>query len=233
MIYAGCATSWLLRRALPSQRQYLKHLDEIKRGLYLRKFALIPTACAVLLLGAALAQGQETDIALGAGTLFSTHNTSATQVYTPPGLKAGLYPSFSLDHFYKNHFGFEAEVTGLAKRGLYNGFQGYRPILYDFNGLYVHRFGKKLVGDAMAGAGGERLLFYRQEGGCVSPTGCQFLYNSNHFLVHVGADARYTVWRHFFIRPEAHFYHIFNNREFHSDNVLRLGASVGYTFTNR
>jgi hypothetical protein len=33
------------------------------------------------------------------------------------------------------------------------------------------------------------------------------------------------------VRPEAHLYRIVNNTNtFHSDNVLRVGASVGYTF---
>jgi len=51
--------------------------------------------------------------------------------------------------------------------------------------------------------------------------------------IDIGADVRYTAWRHFFVRPEAHFYRIFNNNEFHSGNVLRLGVSVGYTFSSQ
>jgi hypothetical protein len=47
--------------------------------------------------------------------------------------------------------------------------------------------------------------------------------------VHAGFGIRYSLWRNFFIRPEANYYRIFNNT-FHSDNVVRLGASVGYTF---
>ena len=62
-------------------------------------------------------------------------------------------------------------------------------------------------------------------------SGCSTHLNSNHFLLHVSGGFSYRVWRNFFVRPEAHYYHIFNNtNDFHSDNVLRLGASVGYTF---
>jgi hypothetical protein len=152
-------------------------------------------------------------------------------VYLPAAEKAGLYASFSIDRIYSNHLGFSAEVAALTKRGSYNGLQGYRPILFDVNGVFAPRLAKKTHADFMAGIGGQRVLFYDQAGVCFSPTGCAPRFNSNRFLVHVGADVRYTVWRNFFIRPEVHYYRIFNNTsDFHSDNVVRLGASVGYTF---
>jgi len=235
MIYSGCATSWLLRRALPSLHNGLQGLDETKRGLYLRKFGLIASAFAVFLF-TALVHAQDTDFAVGAGTLFSTKAQTSSQVYAPPGEKAGLYPSFSFDHLFENRFGykdrvgFAAEVTSEFRRSLYNGVQEYRPILYDFDGVFATHVNKKTVADILAGVGGERVLFYRQVGGCVSPTGCTPLFNTNHLLIQAGFDVRYTVWRHFFIRPEAHYYRIFNNNEFHSGNLLRVAASVGYTF---
>jgi len=201
----------------------------------LRKSALLLSACAVLV-SAALARGQETDLAVSASTLFSTKANSASLVYMPPPEKSGLYPGVSVTHTfadlfgYKNRLGFNIEFAALARRGLYDGFQGYRPILYDFNAVYQSHVDKKTAIDLMAGIGGERLLFYRQLGACVSPTGCQFMYNANHFLIDAGGDVRYTFWKRFFIRPEAHFYRIVNNYEFHSGNVVRLGASIGYTF---
>jgi hypothetical protein len=48
--------------------------------------------------------------------------------------------------------------------------------------------------------------------------------------VHAGFDVRYYAFRNLFVRPEVHYYYIHNNYEFHSDHVLRLGASIGYTF---
>jgi hypothetical protein len=44
---------------------------------------------------------------------------------------------------------------------------------------------------------------------------------------------RYYFLGNFFVRPEANWYYIRNNFEFHSDNVFRAGASVGYTFGSR
>ena len=82
----------------------------------------------------------------------------------------------------------------------------------------------------LAGAGGQSVIFYNPFGGCGYPA-CNTHLNSNHFLLHAGFGLRYRLWRNFFVRPEANYYRIFNNTaDFHSDNVLRLGASVGYTF---
>jgi len=199
------------------------------RGLYLRKFALVLTACAVLLC-AAFARAQQVDVALGAGILLSTTNLTASQAFLPPAEKGGIYPSFSIDRIGANRFGFSANVAFSYRKQSYNGFQEYRPIFYDFNVVFAPRLTRKIDADFMAGAGGERVLFYSPTGFCFFPGGCSAALNSNHFLFDLGADARYSLWRHIFVRPEAHFYHIVNNVEFHSDNVLRVGATIGYTF---
>ena len=82
----------------------------------------------------------------------------------------------------------------------------------------------------MAGAGVESVLFY-EHGTCgLTGGGCRTHVDSNHFLLHAGFGVRYYAWRSVFIRPEVHYYFIPNNFEFHSDNVFRIGASVGYTF---
>jgi hypothetical protein len=204
-------------------------VNELIRGLYLRKFALVLTACAVLLC-AALAHAQQVDVALGAGILLSTTNLTASQAYLPPAEKGGIYPSFSIDRILPNRFGYGAEVAFSYRQQSYNGFQEYRPIFYNVNAIFAPHFTKRIDADFMAGVGGERVLFYSPSGFCFFPSGCGTTLNSNHFLFDLGADIRYSLWRHFFVRPEARFYHIVNNVEFHSDNVLRVGASIGYRF---
>lgn len=195
----------------------------------MRKFAFVLTACAVLLC-AALAHAQQVDVALGAGILLSTTNLTASQAYLPPAEKGGIYPSFSIDRIRPNRFGYNAEVALSYKQQSYNGFQEYRPIFYDLNAVFAPHLTRRIDADFMAGAGGERVLFYSPTGFCNFPGGCGTSLNSNHFLFHLGAGLRYSLWRHFFVSPEANFYHIVNNVEFHSDNVLRVGASVGYRF---
>ena len=208
-------------------------MNELTRGLYLRKFALIPSACAALLFVAfvALAHAQQVDVAVGGGILLSTKNMNASQNYTPPPEKGGIYPSGSFTRIFQNRFGYSAEVATSYKREIYNGYQEFRPILYDANAVFAPRVAKRATADLMAGVGGETVLFYNQYGYCGFSAGCTNHLTSNHFLFHFGGGIRYTVWRHIFVRPEAHLYHIVNNTsDFHSDNVLRVGASVGYTF---
>jgi hypothetical protein len=195
----------------------------------LRKFALVLTACAVLLC-AALAHAQQVDVALGAGILLSTTNLTASQAFLPPAEKGGIYPSFSIDRILPSRFGYGAEVAFSYRQQSYNGFQEYRPIFYNVNAIFAPHFTKRIDADFMAGAGGERVLFYSPSGSCFFPGGCSAALNSNHFLFHLGAGVRYSFFRRFFVSPEANFYHIVNNVEFHSDNVLRVGASIGYRF---
>jgi hypothetical protein len=199
------------------------------RGLYLRRFALIPSVCAVALF-ATFARAQQLDVAGGAGELYSSSNTTASQTYLPPPLKGGIYPSVSILRSFANHYGYSAELSTVYKQQLYNGFQGYRPIFYDLNGAYAHHVAKRTTADFMAGIGGETILFYNQYGTCRYAGGCFPRVNASHFLFHLGAGARISLWRGMFVRPEANYYYIIDNNEFHSGNVIRLGASLGYTF---
>ena len=85
----------------------------------------------------------------------------------------------------------------------------------------------------MAGVGGETLIFYQKTATCLYGNGCRTYVNDTHFLVHAGFGLHYRLFKGIFVRPEAHYYFIPNNYEFHSDHVLRAGASIGYTFGGR
>jgi hypothetical protein len=193
------------------------------------KFALVSSVAALLVL-ATLAHAQQIDIAVGASTLLSSRETNASLGFQNAAEKGGVYPSFSFDRIFENRLGFGGEVAVRAKEGLYNGYQEYRPVLYDLNAIFAPRLGKKANASLMAGIGGQSALFYSASGACGFPGGCASHVNSTHLLVHVGGGIRYPVWRHFFIFPEAHYYRIVNNTDdFHSNNVYRVGASIGYT----
>lgn len=195
----------------------------------MRKFALFVSVCAVSVL-ATVAQAQELDLAAGGSKLYSTQNTTASEAYLPPKESYGTYPSVSILRTFENHFGYSAEVVTSYHRPVYNGFQEYRPFLYDLNGVFARHVAKRMTVDFLGGAGGQTVVFYNQYFGCGFPGGCTPRVNSTHFLLHAGAGLRYTLWRHIFVRPEANYYYIINNKDFHSDNVLRLGVSFGYTF---
>jgi hypothetical protein len=193
--------------------------------------------CALLLF-ATLASAQQVDLAVGGNTLFSSRNNTASLAYLPPPEKGGLYPSASFDRIFKNGFGYSGEFTFRYKQALYNDYQKYRPVIYDVNAVLAPKFNpfparisKRTSTIFAAGVGGQTVLYYSAYGGCVYSSGCSTHLNSNHFLMHVSGGFNYRVWRNFFVRPEAHYYYIINNtNDFHSNSVLRLGASVGYTF---
>jgi len=182
--------------------------------------ALLPFAFATF------AHSQQFDFAVGGGSLFSTSNITASQNYPLPAEKGGVYPSVSIERVFKNHYGYSAEFAFRYDQGFYNSFQKFRPVIYDVNAVYESRLAKKFNGEFAAGLGGQNTFFY---GSCAS--GCPTHLNSNRFLLHAGFGLRYSLFHRLFVRPEANYYRIINNAvDFHSDNVLRLGASIGYTF---
>jgi hypothetical protein len=195
----------------------------------LRRFARFLSVCAVAGL-ASFAHTQQVDVAGGGSEIYSSKNSTASQAYVPPAEKGGVYESFSVVRLFENHFGYSLELATPYKQQLYNGFQGYRPFIYDVNAVYAHHVAKRTTLNIMAGAGGQTTLFYTDYNFCSFPGGCIPRTNSTHLLAHLGAGARYSVWRNFFVRPEANYYFIINNDDFHSRNVIRLGASFGYTF---
>ena len=166
---------------------------------------------------------------VGGSTLWSPKSTTASVGFLPPAEKGGTYPTFSAQYVLENHLGISAEGLFRYHQGSYEDFQPYRPVFYDVNGLYTNRLAPKTHGDFMAGIGGETLIFYTS-GGCPFPSGCHAYVNATHLLLHAGVGIRYYFLREFFVRPEAHYYFIPNNYEFHSNNVLRVGATIGYTF---
>lgn len=188
----------------------------------------------MVVLATILAQAQEVDVAVGAGTLYSTKSPTASEAFLPPAEKGGIYPSVSVQDIFHGHFGVGGEIAWRDKKGLYNGFQPFRPFLSDINGVYARKVTKKIEGDVMAGVGGQVLLFYNEFSSCtLSAGGCLVYVNSTHFLLHAGGDLRYNFWRKFFVRPEVHYYFVRNNFEFHSDNVFRVGVSIGRRFGSR
>jgi hypothetical protein len=188
-------------------------------------------ACTLLTL-AGRGFAQQVDFAVGGSTLWSPQNTTAAIGFLPPAEKGGVYPSVTLQFLSERHRGFNAELAFRDKKAIYNDFQPYRPFLYDVNAVYAPRFDERMSGDFMAGVGGQTVLFYNEFGLC-PVNGCRINLNSTHLLFHAGAGVKYYFWRNFFARPEAHWYYVVNNTQFHSNNVLRIGVSIGHTFGSR
>jgi hypothetical protein len=203
----------------------------------LRKLALLAPVCAFLFL-AQFASAQQVDAFLGGGTVVSSSNNNSDCV-SPigsgcPAEKGGLYINLGGDVVFYKNLGVNVETAWRATQGTYGGSgSGYndRPILTDFNALWQPHLGHRLGAELMAGIGSADTRTYEQG---VSCSGC--FNSSDHFMEHIGGGIRFYPWKHIFIRPEVHYYHIQNNNSstdngfFSSNNVIRVGASVGYTF---
>jgi hypothetical protein len=196
----------------------------------LRKFWIIASTCIFLF--TTLAHAQQIDIAVGWSTLESPYKASDLVNFHPPLEKGGFFPNVSLDVVrFKHRLGFNVETAWRYKQASYYGYENYRPIFTDVNALFQPKLPRKFGLDITAGVGIASNLF-DQLSPCNTP-GCINFTSSNHFMEDFGAGFRYYFWHrlpHFFLRPEAHYYHVHNNQGFNSDNVFRVGASIGYTF---
>jgi hypothetical protein len=202
----------------------------------LRKLALFVSACTLVVSATWARAQQQIDIAVGASRLFSSKPLNSSLAFAPPELSGGIYPGGSVQVLFSNHFGFNVEGSYRYNDDVYNGYQRFRPTFFEANGVYAARVSNRIRADAMAGVGDETVLFYNQFGSCSPIYGgdCHANANSSHFLVHVGGDLRYYFFRRVFLRPEVHYYHIVNNTSiFSSDNVLRLGASIGFSLSRQ
>jgi hypothetical protein len=197
----------------------------------LRKLALAASIIALFSV-ANLAYAQQGDVMLGFGTMLSPGAAACgaqSGNFTCPE-RGGLYPNVSGDVIFHRRVGFGIDASWRTI-GNFGGLgQAYRPIQFDFNGVYQPRLSKKVGADLFGGIGWQTTRFYSYQAtySCYALGACYT--SANHFLVDLGAGVRYYVWGHVFVRPEVHYYHVLNNGDFFSsDNIIRVGASIGYT----
>jgi len=200
----------------------------------LRKFAFFATLVAYFVL-CSFASAQQGDAYIGGGTLLSPGATSPCGVQTNGTFlcpeKGGTYLNLGADVIFKGRIGAAFDVNWKASQGNFGGLGiPYRPLLFTFNGVYQPRLTKKAGLDLFGGIGWQSTRFYGYQptSNCVLFGACYT--SSNHFLVDVGGGIRYYVWGHMFVRPEVRVFHVLNNSDnFTSGNVIRVGASIGYT----
>ncbi|MGA7217683.1 MAG: outer membrane beta-barrel protein [Candidatus Sulfotelmatobacter sp.] len=197
----------------------------------MRKLAVLASFCAFLFL-TQFASAQQIDAFIGGGTLTSSGTCNDLTGLCPE--KGGLYINLGGDAVFYKQLGVNVETAWRATQGTYaNLGENYRPILTDFNLLYQPHIAKKVGLDLMAGIGSADTRFYEPGASC---SGCVNYVSTDHFMEHLGGGVRFYPWHHVFIRPEVHYYHIQNNNNlnnngyFSTNNVIRVGASIGYTF---
>jgi hypothetical protein len=181
---------------------------------------------------ASIARAQQMDFAFGISTISSPAYTNTNVTYPPQSLTGGIYPAISGDFLLRKHIGIMGEISWRGSQGLYNQYQPYRPIFWDFNGLYLRDISKRVAVEGSAGIGAESTRFYTNYYNC-NYLGCTPYATSTHFMGQFGAGLKLYAHGGIFVRPEVHFYLVHNNVEYSSSRVLRYGASIGYTFGGR
>jgi hypothetical protein len=194
-----------------------------------KKLGFMMVVCALFLLEGP-AHGQQIDAALGVGTVTAASSASASGNHAPQTIGGGTYIGFSGDVLFKKSLGVGGEVAWRAHQNLYQGFQPFRPIFFDFNGVFAPQFGNRVGLNLMAGIGAETARFYQPVYNCTYFGGCTNYVSTNHFMGHFGGGVRFYPKGNFFISPEAHVYLVRNNQEFSSAYATRFDISIGYTF---
>lgn len=214
----------------------------------MRKLAF-PAVVLTVFAFASLASAQQGDAYFGGGTLLSSSASSSALITgTNCGTnaqggalcpeKGGTYLNLGADIVFKRRIGAAFDVNWKASQAALGGPGGqpYRPLLFTFNGVFQPRITKKVGADLFAGIGWQSTRFYAYQAttSCVYFGACYT--SNNHFLIDVGGGIRYYVWGHVFVRPEVRLFHVLNNTDtsgngfgFTSNNVVRVGASIGYT----
>ena len=177
-------------------------------------------------------QAQQISAAFGVGTVLAPSAASATGNYSSQSLRGGAFLSFSGDFLVHKNFGVMGEISWRASQNYYQGTYPFRPLFWDFNGLYAPKIGSKAQAELTAGIGAESIRFYQPFTYC-NGFSCTNYVSSNHFMGHFGAGLRYYFHGGAFIRPEVNLYLVRNNFEFSSSYATRVGASLGYTFGER
>jgi len=133
-----------------------------------------------------------------------------------------------------DHYGANFNLSWRASQGAYANFLNYRPIFYDFNGVWQPIKSSRIVPEIEGGIGGTRLTFYINQSGCDQLVGCStsnsVLESSSHFQVHMAAAVRFYVTPKVFIRPAIDAHYVNNFFQFGSNWVPMYTVSVGYSF---
>lgn len=210
-------------------------------------YKLIRMAIPVALLSLALvvpASAQAgLDVFAGVGTTVLGSNGQSIDtfgdglLYNTPRM-TGAFGKFGGNFMVTPHFGLGAETDFRFSQGDYAGLN-YRPLFYDFNGIWLptaHRL-KRVVPELQAGLGGVNVKFYDSQSFCNAFTGCSssnnFIDSSNHFQVHLEAGVRFYATPHLFVRPNVDVHYVNNFFQFGSNWVPEYGASVGWSFGER
>lgn len=128
-------------------------------------------------------------------------------------------------------FGVGAQASFRFRQGTYADF-GYRPVFYDFNGIWAPGLTMRLTPEFQAGFGGVSTSFYDPSSPYFDYYSGQFstlVGRSNHLQLHAGAGMRILLTDRVFVRPQLDYHWVRNMWEFNRSSVLRYSIAVGYS----
>ena len=204
----------------------------------LKGFHLLIVFASILFFFTALASAEPRfDAYFGMGTMRdgSTHQAIdflGTGHPLPTPSLDGVFGTFGGAFMLNPSVGVGAELSLRFAQGDYAGL-GYRPIFYDFNGIWTPHITKRFMPEFQGGFGGVNLRFY-------NPSATYFDYNtgqysdfagsSNHLQLHAGAGLRIYVKPHIFIRPQVDYHWVRNlTTEFNSNSVAAYSIAIGFS----
>jgi hypothetical protein len=208
---------------------YAQWLNLSPERTHLKKSTFLVAVGAMFWL-ATTAYGQQMDFAFGLSTTHSAPaSITSTLAFPPVSLTGGIYPSISGDFLIKKNVGVGGEISWRGGQANYDFSQPYRPIFWDFDGIYTPKLRPHVAAEFSAGIGAESTRFYTNYVTC-SFVSCTNYATSTHFMGQFGAGLKLYARGGLFVRPEVHLYVVNNNFEYTSPYVVRYGASIGYTF---
>jgi hypothetical protein len=176
----------------------------------------------------------------GAGSAYASSNGQQIDtfgdgnLYNTPKL-GGTFLDFGAGIMFTDHFGAGGEFSWRATQGNYAGLK-YRPLFYDFDGIWQPFKSKRITPELRAGIGGVSVRYYYNSQYCDQFAGCstsnQYLESSRHFQVNFAAAARVHITPHVFLRPAIDVHYVNNFFQFGSNWVPEYTLSVGYAFGN-
>ena len=176
------------------------------------------------------------------GTSIDTFGTGNSFPANTPGFfntpkMTGSFGRAGGEFMFSPHFGAGADIDWRFSQGDYAGVN-YRPLFYDFYGVYQPLpKGKRVVPELMLGAGGVNVRFTSTSSYCNEFTGCStsssFLGSSNHFQARAGAAVAFYVTPHIFLKPEVDVHYVNDFFQFGNNWVPEYSVAVGYRFGER
>jgi hypothetical protein len=176
----------------------------------------------------------------GAGSAYASSNGQQIDtfgdgnLYNTPKL-GGTFLDFGAGIMLTDHYGVGGQLSWRATQGNYAGLK-YRPLFYDFDGIWQPFKSKRITPELRAGIGGVSVRYYYNSQYCDQFAGCstsnQYLESSRHFQVNFAAAARVHITPHVFLRPAIDVHYVNNFFQFGSNWVPEYTLSVGYAFGN-